>query len=47
MLHGPAAGRLTDHVALTPLEGVGYVAAALLWLMGVAIVVALKLRATR
>jgi hypothetical protein len=47
MVHGPAAGLLTDHVALTPLDGVGYVAAAVLWLVGVAIVVALKLRATR
>jgi hypothetical protein len=47
MFH-PIAATLLDHVELaSPVEAVGYVAAVVLWLAGVALFVLHKLRASR
>ena len=47
MFH-PIAARFLDHVELaSPIEAVGYLAAVVLWLAGVALVVLHKLRASR
>jgi hypothetical protein len=47
VLH-PIAARLLDHVELaSPTEAVGYIAAVVLWLVGVTLVVLNKLRASR
>ena len=47
MLH-PIAARLVDHVELaTPLEAAWYIAAVVLWLVGVSFVVLHKLRMSR
>jgi hypothetical protein len=47
MFH-PIAAQLLDHVQLaSPIEAVGYIAAVVLWLLGVSVVVLHKLRASR
>jgi len=47
MFH-PLAARVLDHVELaSPIEAVGYVAAVVLWLVGVTLFVLRKLRASR